>query len=177
MEKTAFLLPESLSPVTQRNKPVENNYQQWPNRERAYPHAINWKASSKRRGEEGSGWGAHVCLWRIHFGVWQNQYNIVKLKKKKKSRFWCDLVQPLYHPFPQRVIHRETLRIPTIPWFRQQQHSRHKRDKKKSTEEINKNMDSVRQGLKQNKTHLLQSWNLTNHKMNREVRREELMWH
>ena len=24
------------------------------------------------RGEEGSGWGAHVYLWRIHFDVWQN---------------------------------------------------------------------------------------------------------
>ena len=21
---------------------------------------------------EGSGWGARVCLWRIHFDVWQN---------------------------------------------------------------------------------------------------------
>ena len=24
------------------------------------------------RGEEGSGWGTHVYLWRIHFDVWQN---------------------------------------------------------------------------------------------------------
>ena len=36
-----------------------------------------------RRREEGSGWGTHVYLWRIHFDIWQNQYNIVKLKKKK----------------------------------------------------------------------------------------------
>ena len=34
----------------------------------------------------------HVCLWRIHFDIWQNQYNIVKfknkikLKKKKKEK-------------------------------------------------------------------------------------------
>ena len=35
------------------------------------------------RREEGSGWGTHVNLWRIHFDIWQNQYNIVKLKKKK----------------------------------------------------------------------------------------------
>ena len=35
------------------------------------------------RREEGSGWGAHVYLWQIHFDIWQNQYNIVKLKKKK----------------------------------------------------------------------------------------------
>ena len=32
------------------------------------------------RREEGSGWGTHVCLWRIHFDIWQNQYNIVKFK-------------------------------------------------------------------------------------------------
>ena len=24
------------------------------------------------RREEGSGWGTHVYLWRIHFDVWQN---------------------------------------------------------------------------------------------------------
>ena len=34
--------------------------------------------------EEGSGWGTHVYLWRIHVDIWQNQYNIVKLKKMKK---------------------------------------------------------------------------------------------
>ena len=30
----------------------------------------------------GSGWGTRVYLWRIHVDVWQNQYNIVKLKNK-----------------------------------------------------------------------------------------------
>ena len=43
--------------------------------------------------EEGGGFrmGTHVCLWRIHFDIWPNQYNIVKfknkikLKKKKKT--------------------------------------------------------------------------------------------
>ena len=34
--------------------------------------------------EEGSGWGTHVYLWRIHFDIWQNQYNIVKFKNKIK---------------------------------------------------------------------------------------------
>ena len=24
------------------------------------------------RREEGSGWGTHVCLWWIHFDIWQN---------------------------------------------------------------------------------------------------------
>ena len=37
------------------------------------------------RREKGSGWGTHVYLWRIHFDIWQNQYNIVKFKKKKKK--------------------------------------------------------------------------------------------
>ena len=26
----------------------------------------------KGRREEGSGWGTHVYLWRIHFDIWQN---------------------------------------------------------------------------------------------------------
>ena len=37
------------------------------------------------RREEGSGWGRRVYLWWIHVDIWQNQYNIVKFKKKKKS--------------------------------------------------------------------------------------------
>ena len=36
--------------------------------------------------EEGLGWGTHVYLWRIHFDIWQNQYNIVKLKNKIKFK-------------------------------------------------------------------------------------------
>ena len=38
----------------------------------------------KREGmgrEDGSGWGTHVYLSQIHFDIWQNQYNIVKLNK------------------------------------------------------------------------------------------------
>ena len=30
----------------------------------------------------GSGWGTRVYVWQIHVDVWQNQYNIVKKKKK-----------------------------------------------------------------------------------------------
>jgi len=33
------------------------------------------------RREESSGWGTRVYLWWIHVALWQNQYNIVKLKK------------------------------------------------------------------------------------------------
>ena len=39
------------------------------------------------RREEGSRWGTHVCLWRIHFDIWQNQYNIVKFKNKIKINY------------------------------------------------------------------------------------------
>ena len=45
------------------------------------------------RKEEGSGWGTHVYLWWILFDIWQNQYNIVKLKKK---------ILEICH-FPERV--------------------------------------------------------------------------
>ena len=38
------------------------------------------------RREGGSGWGTHVDLWRIHFSIWQNQYNIVKFKNKIKLK-------------------------------------------------------------------------------------------
>ena len=39
-----------------------------------------------QRREEGSGWGTHVYLWWIHFDIWQNQCNIVKLKNKIKNK-------------------------------------------------------------------------------------------
>ena len=45
------------------------------------------------RREEGSGWGTCVYLWRIHVDIWQNQYNIVKLKKIKwDSHLWEGLL-------------------------------------------------------------------------------------
>ena len=46
------------------------------------PRGMVWRG----RREEGSGWGTHVCLWRIHFDIWQNQYNIVKFKNKIKLK-------------------------------------------------------------------------------------------
>ena len=46
------------------------------------PRGIAWG----RKREEGSGRGTHVYLRRIHFDIWQNQYNIVKLKKKRKEK-------------------------------------------------------------------------------------------
>ena len=46
------------------------------------PRGMVWRG----RREEGSGWGTHVYLWRIHFNIWQNQYNIVKFKNKIKLK-------------------------------------------------------------------------------------------
>ena len=45
------------------------------------------------RREEGSGWGTHVYLWRIHFDIWQNQYNIVKFKNKIKKKSGRTIIQ------------------------------------------------------------------------------------
>ena len=41
-----------------------------------------WYREGGGRREEGSGWGTRVYLWRIHVDIWQNQYDIVKLKIK-----------------------------------------------------------------------------------------------
>ena len=46
------------------------------------PRGMEWGG----RREGGSGWGTHVYLWRIHFDIWQNQYNIVKFKNKIKLK-------------------------------------------------------------------------------------------
>ena len=46
------------------------------------PRGMVWGGRRK----EGSEWGTHVYLWRIHFDIWQNQYNIVKFKNKIKLK-------------------------------------------------------------------------------------------
>ena len=45
-----------------------------------------WYREGGGRREEGSGWGTQVYLWRIHFDIWQNQYNSVKFKNKIKFK-------------------------------------------------------------------------------------------
>ena len=47
-----------------------------------WPRGMVWGG----RREDGSGWGTRVYLWKIHVDIWQNQYNIVKLKNKIKKR-------------------------------------------------------------------------------------------
>ena len=55
--------------------------------------ALGWPRGMVQGGrmEEGSGWGTSVYLWRIHVDTWQNQYNTVKLKNKKKIKKWLFL--------------------------------------------------------------------------------------
>ena len=48
------------------------------------PRGMEWGG----RREEGSGWGTHVYLWRIHFDIWQNKYNYAKFKKKKRKMIY-----------------------------------------------------------------------------------------
>ena len=47
-----------------------------------WPRGMVWGG----RWEGGSAWGTHVFLWQIHFDIWQNQYNIVKLNKIKLKK-------------------------------------------------------------------------------------------
>ena len=53
--------------------------------------ALRWPRGMVRGGrwKGGSGWGTHVYLWQIHFDIWQNRYNIVKLKNKIKKEPTC----------------------------------------------------------------------------------------
>ena len=63
-----------------------------------WPRGMVWEG----RREEGSGWGTHVYLWQIHFDIWQNQYNIVKLNKiklKKKTRIWLSHTCPVQNTY------------------------------------------------------------------------------
>ena len=50
------------------------------------------------RREEGSGWGTQVYLWRIHFDIWQNEYNIVKFKNRFDARYWMFWASALGRP-------------------------------------------------------------------------------
>ena len=47
-----------------------------------WPRGMVWGG----RREKVSGWRTRVYLCRIHVDIWQNQYNIVKLKNKIKKR-------------------------------------------------------------------------------------------
>ena len=63
--------------------------------------------------EEGSGWGTRVYLWQIHVDIWQNQYNIVKLKNKKKE-YWSGLPFPPPGDLPDPGIRPRSLALQAI---------------------------------------------------------------
>ena len=67
---------------TSRQSRFDARYWMFGARELGWPRGMVWGG----RREEGSGWGTHVCLWWIHFDIWQNQYNIVKFKNKIKLK-------------------------------------------------------------------------------------------
>ena len=73
------------------------------------------------RREEGSGWGTHVYLWQINFDIWQNQYNIVKLNKKKKVRHEKNTGVSCYallqRIFPTQGLKRRFLHILHCKWI------------------------------------------------------------
>jgi len=50
------------------------------------PEGWYGEGGGRRVREEGSGRGTRVYLWQIHVDIWQNQYNIVKLKNKIKLK-------------------------------------------------------------------------------------------
>ena len=65
-----------------------------------WPRGMVWGG----RREEGSGWGTRVYLWQIHFDIWQNQYNIVKLNKKIKNEWTVVLEKTLESPLDSKEI-------------------------------------------------------------------------
>ena len=85
------------------------------------PRGIVWGG----RREEGSEWGTHVYLWQIHFDIWQNQYNIVKLKNKIKlkkiflMKFWNNRYKRvLMHLLIVQYLHIKILHsvhVPALP--------------------------------------------------------------
>ena len=77
------------------------------------------------RREEGSGWGTQVYLWRIHFDIWQNQYNTVKLKNKTKYRkVWSELFKILCLHVLCYVLYQKPLYLGDEKWGRKGHHDK-----------------------------------------------------
>ena len=58
------------------------------------PRGMEWGG----RREEGSGWGTHVYLWRIHFDIWQKATTFCKaiVLQLKKYFLKCACTQILF---------------------------------------------------------------------------------
>ena len=79
------------------------------------------------RREEGSGWGTRVYLWQMHVDIWQNQYNIVKLKNKihrnqfsSVTRLCPTLCDPMDCSTPGFPVHHQLLELAQtfVHWVR-----------------------------------------------------------
>ena len=79
-----------------------------------WPRGMVWGS----RREEGSGWGTHVYLWQIYVDIWQNQYNIVKLKNKKinKCMFLAVLIQTYKSESPGVGLYN-LFSLINLPWW------------------------------------------------------------
>ena len=76
------------------------------------PRRMVWRGRRK----EGSGWGTRVYLWWIHVDIWQNQYNIVKVKKileptqirsNQITQSCLTLCDPMNHSTPGLPVHHQ----------------------------------------------------------------------
>ena len=65
------------------------------------------------RREEGSGQGTHVYLWRIHFDIWQNQYNSVNFKNKMNVNIFC-FIKKFQNYLMENKIHAELRCMTTV---------------------------------------------------------------
>ena len=77
-----------------------------------WPRGMVWES----RREDGSGWGTHVYLWRIHFDIWQNQYNILNLKKKKRTLEWVAISFSSAWKWKVKVKLLSRVQLLAIPW-------------------------------------------------------------
>ena len=103
------------------------------------------------RREEGSGWGTHVYLWRIHFDTWQNEYNIVKFKNKiqlkkkhstiKKTTQFKNGLKTLTDLSPQKIHNGKYAYEKTL------YSTCHQRSANKSNNEISQHTDQNGQNL------------------------------
>ena len=66
------------------------------------------------RREEGLGWGTYVYLWRIHFDIWQNEYNFVKFKNKIKKK--TTTKKPHKNPNVTKSLKKKKKKEPTHPF-------------------------------------------------------------
>ena len=63
-----FTISLQITDALRKNKQKETRYWILGASALGRPRGMVWGG----RREEGSGWGTHIYLWRIHFDIWQN---------------------------------------------------------------------------------------------------------